>query len=462
MAENILVIDDDSALLKSLKKLLNMYDYVVDTICNPGQVLQRLEKSEYQCILLDVKMPGLNGLDLLKMILRQYPLTPVIMISGQSNIKIAVESVVSGAYDFIEKPIEPDKLLVTVKNALYQHGLQEEKNNIFEQLEKNFRMLGKSEAMLKVFEQIQKVADSSAKVLITGESGTGKELVAWAIHHNSERKGKPYIKLNCAAIPSELLESELFGHKKGAFTGATADRKGKFLAADGGTLFLDEIGDMSIHLQSKLLRALDQFEIEMIGDNITRKVDVRLIAATNRNLKQLVKDRSFREDLYYRLDVMQIILPPLRDRVDDIVPLAYYFLKQFNEEHNTQVLSITRQAQSMFLNYSWPGNVRELRNLVERLVLLTTTNEVGIDDANNAFRISSFSCNEKQNTTNHEIIPLKTAGKDFEKKYIILCLNQFNWKIGETAQALGIDRSNLFKKMRSLGIKKQVGNFTTG
>ena len=268
MFERILAVDGDTALLKSLKKLLRLNDYVVDTVSNPTQVKPQLEKEQYQCLLLDVKMPGISGLELLKIVLADYPLIPVIMISGQSNIQIAVEALKNGVYDFIEKPIEPDRLLVTVKNAIYQRGLQQEKSIIFEQLQNKFRMIGKSEAMLKVFHQIENVANSKAKILITGESGTGKELVAWAIHHNSRRKGKPYIKLNCAAIPSELLESELFGHKKGAFTGATADRKGKFLAADGGTLFMDEIGDLSINLQAKLLRALEQYEIEMLGDNV--------------------------------------------------------------------------------------------------------------------------------------------------------------------------------------------------
>jgi len=455
MFERILVVDDDAALLKSLKKLLRLNDYIVDTISNPTQVKSQMKKEQYQCVLLDVKMPGINGLDLLKIVLTEYPLIPAILISGQSNIQIAVEALKNGAYDFIEKPIEPDRLLVTIKNAIYQRGLQQEKNNIFDQLQKKFRMIGKSEALINVFKQIHKVANSKAKVLITGESGTGKELVAWAIHYNSRRSGKPYIKLNCAAIPSELLESELFGHKKGAFTGATADRRGKFEAADGGTLFLDEIGDMSLNLQAKLLRAIEQYEINVLGDNIPKTVNIRLIAATNQNLEQLIKEGKFREDLFYRLNVVQIALPPLRERIEDISPLAYYFLAQFNEEHNKQVLTITRQAQFILMNYSWPGNVRELRNKIERLVLQTNSNEIGINDVQKAFKKLVSPLIESVDKQDRKIIPLKSAAIDFERKYIVMCLNQFNWKINETANALGIDRSNLFKKMRKLGIKKE-------
>jgi DNA-binding NtrC family response regulator len=271
-------------------------------------------------------MPGINGLELLNVIIKRYPAIPVLMVSGQSNIKIATEAIKNGAYDFIEKPIDPERLFISVQNAIYKQNLQEAKNNILGELQEKYRIIGKSPAIVEIFNQIEKVANTPVKVVIQGESGTGKELVAWAIHYNSSRSGNPYIKLNCAALPSELLESELFGHKKGSFTGAIADRKGKFIAADGGSLFLDEIGDMNIQLQAKLLRALEEKEIEIIGDNVPKKVDVRVIAATNQNLEKLVKNGTFREDLYHRLNVVKIVIPPLRERVENILPLAYHFL----------------------------------------------------------------------------------------------------------------------------------------
>jgi transcriptional regulator with PAS, ATPase and Fis domain len=291
-------------------------------------------------------------------------------------------------------------------------------------------------------------------VLILGETGTGKELVARSIHHNSLRKGKPYLKLNCAAIPAELLESEIFGHRKGAFTGAISDRKGKFIEADEGTLFLDEIGDMSIHLQAKLLRVLEDSEVEMIGDNTPRQVDVRVIAATNKNLEKLVAGGKFREDLYYRLNVFKIRIPPLRERPEDILPLAHHFLKEFSEAHNKSVLGMKRRASALLLNYNWPGNVRELRNLIEKIVISTPANEIDIDEVRNALEANPASASTKLPTAEDRIITLKGALHDFEKSYILSALDRYNWKIQATAEALGIDRSNLFKKMRQHGINK--------
>lgn len=453
MVERILVIDDDENLLKSIKKVLRLEQYSVDTLINAQQVEQWLDNQNYQSLLLDVKMPVINGLEVLKKVMQKYPALPVIMISGQSNIEIAVNTIKQGAYDFIEKPINPERLCVTVKNAIQRYHLQTTSDSIFNELQEKYRIIGKSPAIVEIFNQIEKVSNTPAKVVIQGESGTGKELVAWAIHYNSNRSGNPYIKLNCAALPSELLESELFGHKKGSFTGAIADHKGKFITADGGSLFLDEIGDMNIQLQAKLLRALEENEIEIIGDNVPKKVDVRVIAATNQNLEKLVENGMFRKDLYHRLNVVKIVIPPLRERVEDILPLAYHFLNQLNSSYNKQVLSINRQAEALLLNHSWPGNVRELRNVLEKTVVFIDKKEICIEDIQKALG-ADLSYHAQLPVLNNDILPLKEAGNDFEKKYILIALNKFDWKISQTAKALKIDRSNLFKKMRKYGIRK--------
>lgn len=454
MSARILVIDDDETLLKSLQKILRLRNYAVDTIANPLQVEGLLETHWYDCILLDVKMPGASGLDVLRLILRKCPTIPVLMISGQSNIETAVRSIIDGAYDFIEKPIDPERLFVSVKNAVHKKHLQEEKDTIFQALQERFRMIGQSPAMKAVFQRIDEVANTSAKILIMGESGTGKELVAWAIHHNSDRKGKPCLKLNCAAIPSELLESEIFGHSKGTFTGAVSERKGKFVEANGGTLFLDEIGDMQLHLQAKLLRVLESDEVDIIGENIPRKVDVRVIAATNHDLERMVAEGSFREELYYRLNVVGIEIPPLRERAEDVLPLAEHFLKEFNGIHNKQVLAINRRAGALLMNYHWPGNVRELRNVMEKLVIFSHEKEIGINEVRNALGTHNQSGQTTSEILEDEVRPLKNATHNFEKKYILMALHKFDWKMNETACALGIDRSNLFKKMRKHSIYK--------
>jgi len=452
MSARILVIDDDETLLKSLRKILRLQDYSVDALSNPSQVAALLASRATDCILLDVRMPGVSGLDLLGMILKKCPTTPVIMISGQSNIATAVQSLKDGAYDFIEKPIEPERLLVAVKNAVHSKSLQEEKDTLLRELREQYQMIGESLVMREVFQRISDVAGTAAKVLILGESGTGKELVAWAIHHNSERKAKSYVKLNCAAIPAELLESEIFGHLKGSFTGALSERKGKFTAADGGTLFLDEIGDMSIHLQAKLLRVLDNNEVEVLGENFPRQVDVRIVAATNHVLEKMVEEGTFREDLYHRLNVVKISIPPLRDRPEDILPLALHFLREFSGIYNKRIVSIKRQAAAVLGHYQWPGNVRELRNVMEKLVIFSSSNEVGIRGLQRALESSSQIPNGFDPVD--EIIPLRNANQRSEKEYILQCLNKFDWKINDTAAALEIDRSNLFKKMRRYDIYK--------
>ena len=453
MHKRILSIDDDENFLKSVKKFLELKGFYVATVSNSSHALEVLQNNYFDCILLDVKMPGINGVDILKISLQKHPSVPVIMISGQSSISIAVESIKNGAYDFIEKPVDPDRLLVTVQNAIAKKNLIDEKETIYKELIENYKIVGESDSIKRVIEKINTVAKTSAKVLIYGETGTGKELVAWALHHNSDRRGKPYIKVNCAAIPSELLESELFGHQKGSFTGAVANREGKFIAAEGGTLFLDEIGDMDLHLQSKLLRVLEENEVDIIGENIPRKIDVRIIAATNQDLKQNVINGTFRDDLFHRLNVINIWIPPLRGRTDDIIPLAYHFLFEFNDIYNKKVKGFNRQLEGILLNHPWKGNVRELKNVIEKLVIFSNNEDITLKEMGNALGKEHYLQNSNNNFDD-EILSLKTARAEFEIKHIKKVLMKNNWKISETAKDLGIDRTNLFKKMQKYGINK--------
>ncbi|MCK4560334.1 MAG: sigma-54-dependent Fis family transcriptional regulator [Calditrichia bacterium] len=452
MSDSILVIDDDQNLLKSLKKFLTLENYSVDTLVNAVKAEELLEHKPYRCLLLDVKMPVISGMDILKNVIQKHPSLPVIMISGQSGIEIAVQAIKAGAFDFIEKPINPERLIITVRNALRRYELQEMNESIFKALQEKYRLIGQSNAIKSIFKQIEDVADTPAKVLIMGESGTGKELVAWAIHHNSARRGKPYIKLNCAAIPSELLESEIFGHRKGSFTGAVSDRRGKFIEAHQGTLFLDEIGDMSLQLQAKLLRALEENEVEVIGENLPVKVDIRIIAATNQNLQQLIADGKFREDLYYRLNVVKILIPPLRERPEDILPLTHHFLNEFSDVYNKPIMFVKSQAEALLINYDWPGNVRQLRNVIEKIMIFCHSPEIGHDDVRKALDLGFSPHDNNENMEELNNLTLKIANESFEKKYILAILQKYNWKIGETARNLGIDRSNLFKKMRKHGL----------
>ncbi|NOX66968.1 MAG: sigma-54-dependent Fis family transcriptional regulator [Chlorobi bacterium] len=449
MRYKILSIDDDKNFLISIKNVLELEDYNVTIISNSQKVLDVIQNEYFDVILLDVKMPGLNGLELFDLFTEKIPGTPVIMISGESNINTAVDVIKKGVYDFIEKPLDPDYLLSLLDKVLAKKKTVSS-NNSDSQSFTITEFIGNSPATKKVFNEIEKVAPTEAKILLYGESGTGKELAAWAIHKNSKRKDKPYIKVNCAAIPSELLESELFGHRKGSYTGATEDREGKFGAANGGTLFLDEIGDMSLTLQSKLLRVLEESEIEIIGENIPRKVDVRIIAATNQSLEEKVIKREFREDLYYRLNVIKIIIPPLRDRRTDIIPLVKYYLEKFNHAYGRTLNKISKQAEGALLNYSWKGNVRELKNIIEKIVIFSQSDEISITDVLNVLSDAN------QVLIKNEIddsITLQQARDKFEREFIISVLEKHDWRIEETAKSLGIDRSNLFRKMNKYEIE---------
>lgn len=446
----ILVVDDDTTFLKSISKLLEMYDFEVTTTETPMAALELINDTDFDIMLTDVKMPGMNGIELQKEAMKTKPQMPVIAISGQSNIPIAIEMIKNGAYEFLEKPVDDEKLLTTINNAIEKKEIVEANVNLYKELEEQYRMVGSSAHFKSLIEQIKIIAPTEARVLLTGDTGTGKELVAWALHHNSRRKGKPYLKINCASIPSELLEAELFGFKKGAFTGADRDRVGKFVAANGGTLFLDEVGELEYSLQSKLLRVLEENEVEIIGENVSKKIDVRIIAATNRNLIKEIENKKFREDLFHRLNVVQIHLPPLIERKEDILPLAEHFIKMFNEIYNKKAQRISKQLEGILLNNEWKGNIRELKNTIEKLVIFSSSEELTVNDYYKAFNSNHPA---KKNS-----IPAKSLRElkdNFEKEILLDALTKHDWKVSETAKTLGIERSNLFKKMKKYNIRNQ-------
>ncbi len=449
----ILAIDDDENFLFSLANLLRYKNYEIEILSNPLQALNTFEQNTFDCVLIDVKMPGIDGISLLKQMMERKPQVPIVLISGQSTISTAVEAMKIGAYDFIEKPLDPERLLITLRNALERSAWYNEKENLLTQLGQTFEMVGESPAMRKLFQQIQQIAPLNTKVLILGETGTGKELVARALHLHSPRNGKPFVKINCAAIPGELLESELFGYTRGAFSGATKNHKGKFLIADGGTLFLDEIADMDLRLQAKLLRVLQEGEVEVIGEAFPRKVDVRVIAASNKNLLELVNQGKFREDFYHRLNVVQIVIPPLRERKEDIAILARHFLKKYSQKHNKVILDISPPALQILEQHPWKGNVRELENIIEKTVIFSNAPRLDVPDVQTALGIENKEPSVSQPDSEETLREAKTK---FERDYIISRLNKFNWQIQKTANALGINRSALFKKMRKLKIQKKI------
>lgn len=368
----ILIVEDEKAIRNVLRNILIEQDatYQIDDAENGKQAVDKIAKTDYDLVLCDIKMPGMDGIEVLEHLRKAQPEAAVVMISGHGDIDIAVDCMKKGAYDFIAKPPDLNRLLSTVKNGLERNELVKENKTLKKKISKKYRMIGHSEALEMVRQMIDKVAPTEARVLITGPNGTGKELVAHAIHEKSGRSKAPMIEVNCAAIPSELIESELFGHKKGAFTSAVKDRKGKFELAEGGTLFLDEIGDMSLSAQSKVLRALQEHQVTPVGGDKSVKVDVRVVAATNKNLKEEIAAGRFREDLYHRLGVILIEMPPLAQRPEDIPLLTEHFSTQISQEQNMPAKKFSKEAVAVLKKLPYPGNVRELRNVVERLLIL--------------------------------------------------------------------------------------------
>ncbi|MBI4844598.1 MAG: sigma-54-dependent Fis family transcriptional regulator [Nitrospirae bacterium] len=441
---NILVIDDEEGILDTVSGILEDDGYQVITASSGKKGISLFKEKSPDVILLDVWLPDIEGTEVLR-IIKEDPNAPsVIMISGHSNIEKAVEAIKLGAYDFLEKPLSIEKVIIPVKNALEKQRLERENLELKNSITQQSEIIGESHAMKAVKRDIAMAGASQSRVIIYGESGTGKELAARALHRASERSNKDFVEVNCAAIPQELIESELFGHEKGAFTGASERKKGKFELADGGTLFLDEIGDMSLTTQAKVLRVIETQEFQTVGGNKTIKVDVRIIAATNKDLVKEIGSSNFREDLYFRLNVIPIHLPPLRERREDIPLLVEHFLVSLARQYGQKKKSISKAALNALSAYDWPGNVRELKNTIERFVIMNPTDLIDIAAIPSA-KSTGFDASEE--------MTLKDAREVFEKEFILRKLQENNWNISKTAEMLEVERSNLHRKIKSLGIE---------
>jgi len=450
--EKILIVDDDRRLSEILANVLDYEGYDCDTSNDGEETISKFKKKTFDLVLLDLKLPDMSGMDILSKIKKLKPSVQIVMISGQGSIQTAVEATKKGAYDFLEKPLDTERVLVTIKNALEKGRLEREKALLLESEKRRYAMVGKSKAMEEINEFVEKAASTTSKVLIEGENGTGKELVARAIHHSSSRAGERFLAVNCAAIPDSLIESELFGHKKGAFTNAFEDKIGKFQAADGGTLFLDEIGDMSLFTQSKVLRALEEGTIEMIGDDKSIKIDVRIIAATNKDLQKEIDSGKFRKDLYFRLNVLNIKIPPLRDRKEDIPLLIEHFINQYSHEHGVPPKRVTEEGIQLLQNYSWPGNIRELKNLAEELMVIVEEEEINPKMVASVLRKSS---NLRLYTYISSDMSLQEAREQFEREFIHQKLIMNNWNITRTAKMLGIPRTYLHNKINKFKLRSK-------
>ncbi|MCX7988903.1 MAG: sigma-54 dependent transcriptional regulator [Thermodesulfovibrio sp.] len=448
MKGNILIVDDEKGILDTLSGILEDEGYRVYTSEDAENALEILENEVIDLIFLDVWLPKMSGIEAIKKIKEKDPEIPVIMISGHGNVEIAVQAVKLGAFDFLEKPLSIERIIITTERALQFKNLERENIKLRSSIAKKYELIGNSSAMKRIKNQIELVAKGDSRVLIYGESGTGKELVARAIHSLSQRAKASFVEVNCAAIPQELIESELFGHEKGAFTGAIDKKIGKFELANGGTLFLDEIGDMSLLTQAKLLRVIETQKFQRVGGTRDITVDVRIISATNKDLTEEIKRGNFREDLYYRLNVVPIYIPPLRERKDDIPELVKYFINEFHREKGWKKKNIDADAMKILLNYDWPGNVRELKNAIERLMIMTLSDTIGLSDIENTGIIGRVSKNENY----FSYTSLREARDAFERDFILKKLNENNWNMTKTSEILGIERSNLYKKIKSLGI----------
>ena len=451
MARTILVVDDEETIIQSLNGILSDEGYDVVSANSGAGGLEKIEEVMPELILLDIWMPGIDGIDTLVKIKETNPHLPVVMMSGHGTIETAVKATKLGAYDFIEKPLSLEKVLLCVNNALDYSRLEEEISLLKEKERHRYRITGNSKAIKHLKEQIKVVAPTNAWVLITGENGTGKELVAHTIHRQSVRSNEPMVEVNCAAIPEELIESELFGHEKGAFTGATTMKKGKFDLAHEGTLFLDEISDMSLKAQSKTLRILQEQKFERVGGAKTIHVDVRVIAATNKDLETEIEKGNFRDDLYFRLNVIPITVPALRERVEDIPELVNEFLNDISLRTNLELKEFSQKAIDLLKKYHWPGNVRELKNLVERLVIMTPEKVIQDKDVPPPFN-RALDVKEAPESSFMDG-PFKDAKIKFEKAFIARKLREFNGNISQTAEAIGLERSNLHKKIKAYGLE---------
>ena len=443
---HLLIVDDEAGIRESLSSILREEGYQVEAVASAEEALERSTLGDLEVVLLDVWLPGIDGLEALGRLQAMSRPPAVIMISGHGTIETAVRATKLGAFDFIEKPLSLEKILVLVRNAVQQRRLEEENLLLRNELGQRYQVVGESVPMKALRQQIAVTGPTNGRVLIYGESGTGKELVAHALHEASLRVKGPFVEVNCAAIPEELIESELCGHLKGSFTGATEDKTGKFQKADGGTLFLDEIGDMSLRTQSKVLRVLEEQRFERVGSNVTSNVDVRVIAATNKNLEQEITRGAFRQDLFYRLNVIPFYVPPLRERQEDIPTLANYFLAEFSSAYGKRTRALSDAAMEILVRYPWPGNVRELRNLVERLVIVCPQAHI------EPHHLPPELFRGVAESPHHPYSTLHEARSAYEREYIHRKLQEHSWNKTQTATALCHQLSHLYLKMKSLGI----------
>ena len=452
----VLVIDDELDMLESCARLLSHLGYLVVTEADSTKAPTMFERERPDLVLTDLRMPGLDGLGVLRAIRAIDPSATVILITAFATIETAVEAVKEGAFDYLPKPFSGDQLRVCIERALEQRRLREENRRLLEQLTETYRfdkIIGRSLPMLQVFETIKKVAKSEANILIVGETGTGKELIARSLHVNSRRTSKPFIPVDCASLPENLLESELFGHEKGAFTGAQATRPGLFEFASGGTIFLDEVGDIGMNLQAKLLRVLQEREVRRVGSNRTIEVDVRVISATNRDLAQAVAKGEFREDLYYRLNVISVPLPPLRDRKGDIPLIAHHYIGKYAASSGKEVKGIVPETMQLLEEYRWPGNVRELQNVIERAVVLTEHELLRPEDLPEHIQTRAGIVSPISPTD----LPLKRAKEEwaasFEREYLVQLLKRHDGNISQAAKSAGVDRKTIHRLLKKYGIR---------
>ena len=440
----VLIVDDEKSILETLSGIIEDEGHEVITASSGEKALTLFSESSPDIVLMDVWMPGMDGIETLKIMKEKNSDACVIMISGHSTIDTAVHAIKLGAYDFMEKPLALEKVTILVSRALEKQRLKKENIALKTSISLQWEIVGANPGIISLKDKIQKAAISQGRVIIFGESGTGKELVARALHNSSDRKDRNFIEVNCAAIPHELIESELFGHEKGSFTGAFESKKGKFELADEGTLFLDEIGDMSLATQAKLLRVLETQEFQRVGGSKKIKVDVRIIAATNKNLEEEIKKMNFREDLFFRLNVIPIYVPSLRERKDDIPLLVEYFLNIFAQQYGQKIKKISKSTLDALISYDWPGNVRELKNTIERFVIMNPSDVIDIKE------IPSFKGGKSDYSS---FKTLREAREQFEKDFILKRLQENNYNVSKTAEELEIERSNLHRKMKSLGIE---------
>ncbi len=446
----IIIIDDEVEICESIKMILEYEDYEVDYFTDAKKGIEHLRDSNYSVMFLDIQMPKITGFEVLSQISQFRNKPNVIMISAHGSLENAVKATKLGAFDFIEKPIDRDKLLISVRNASERATLISENKKLKSELKSEYSIIGNSDALLEIQKTISRVALSDARVLITGENGTGKELAAREIHNKSERKDKPFIEVNCAAIPNELIESELFGHEKGSFTGANQQRIGKFEAANKGTLFLDEIGDMSLQAQAKVLRAIEDGKIERVGGNKKISVDVRIVSATNKNLEQEIEDGNFREDLFHRLNVIPLTIPPLRERKNDIEELVKHFASIICKRNKFPKVEFTKSAIELLKLNNWSGNIRELKNIVERIIIMVPKDEISDKDIEHLLPNSKIK--------NDDLLNISNSFQEFkevtERAFILKQLELNGWNISKTAEILDIQRSHLYNKMKKYDIEK--------